>query len=197
MSISRVVPMALPRSLGLWRLGLVSSVPHLSVGRSFCAMQDPNIKKFVDSAFTYFDDNNNGVIEYFEIERAYLHKSAGSEVFRLFVSAKLAGHCTYCGSTSPASTAKVLEKMDLIKAVQERKIKLRKANIPDEGQGGQYDLKEGIITKPVFESWCLEVVDFYKKEMQSARHALPANRPDTPPKAHRSHIEFAQQQAQL
>ena len=44
----------------------------------FCC--NGKIDSFVDKTFSFFDDNKDGVINYWEVEKAYLHKGAGSQV---------------------------------------------------------------------------------------------------------------------
>lgn len=41
-------------------------------------------RQFIEAAFDMFDENGDGVLVWSELEQAYLHKRAGSEMARLF-----------------------------------------------------------------------------------------------------------------
>ena len=57
--------------------------------------------------------------------------------------------------------------MDLIQAVNDGKILLGKAHMPDEY--GEYDLKEGVISKVQFTKWCEGIIDTYDEEFGADR----------------------------
>lgn len=160
MSLPALLRKVRPQTVAMCQLGFPPSRPQLVVSRAFSAEQDARFNSFVNSAFDFFDLNRNGIIEYYELDFADKRDSS-SELFRLFTKSELAPPCKCCGSSAPAPTAEILADMDLMKAVQDGKIKLRKVNVPSLPEG--YDLKEGVITKKAFEQWCRYNMEQFQK----------------------------------
>ena len=82
----RLFPGAFPALSGTSGGALLSTKRTFAVHRE----HDPaKVQNFIDTAFEYFDDNQNGIIEYFEIQKAYMEKGAGVKMFKMFVDSGL------------------------------------------------------------------------------------------------------------